>query len=870
MPDEIKKSLVAEIRAEDKTREGFESASKNAEKAGSSFKELAGAVAVGTAAFEVAKAAISAVSGVISDSIKNALEDERVFSMLQNTIKIAGVSVDEANTAFASQVTKLKELGFAGADANASQGRFLQLTKDVTEAQKLSNLAAEVARNKNISLSEATDSLQRVLLNGGTAARKMGFDVSSTATNVEALDAIQKQAAGSAEAFANTTAGKLAIAQNAWEELKGELGSKFLPVLAQVATFITAIVTDPRMEAFLTLVGDIVNDYVVPAFSWLIKTISNVFTAASSIISGFGDIFGANADDMKATIQTIGEIVKILLTSLTVASLGVVTVFKAAIGTLFSFGKSVAATAAAIWNLLLDGIQTGLGYVNKSIGAAVDAYNAIATKLGGKSVSFGGFSVEKYKVDTSTIDNLKQGAADAMSATIGQFQKDLSTLGNFVSDQAKNGEVAKKAKDAGKSLSDGLAAGFDASKLKGLAKDAGGAAGDAAKAAIDQAFFDLKTQGDKVKAVIDESKKKTQEWADIVKSVDDGYHNVQDTLKKAGISVSGITDAQRSGAQTSKDAIASMISDMQKYATAAVDTKGKIEDITKQIASLKDEQSKAISGSTFDTTRSAAEAVANIQSAINDAQNKLSSGNLSDQDRTDLQKTLADNQALLAKHADFIKANSAEVARAQDLANSDEIERILKLGKEKTDAITKEYSDKLKAAQDSLALLQTQYADELTLLQQSNANIKAERDAAQKDYAGYLITAESLTNSHISAEIAKYNQLAAAVRNAAKGTSTSFTPDQNAQLTQYLNGVPKLAEGGIITRPTLAIVGEAGPEAVVPLNGSKGLGDVNVSIMEGAQITVTNEADENRLADTIARKLSRALQANRMGLATNI
>jgi SLT domain-containing protein len=35
-------------------------------------------------------------------------------------------------------------------------------------------------------------------------------------------------------------------------------------------------------------------------------------------------------------------------------------------------------------------------------------------------------------------------------------------------------------------------------------------------------------------------------------------------------------------------------------------------------------------------------------------------------------------------------------------------------------------------------------------------------------------------------------------------------------------GVPKLAEGGIINRPTLAMIGEKGPEAVVPL--AKGAG----------------------------------------------
>ena len=41
--------------------------------------------------------------------------------------------------------------------------------------------------------------------------------------------------------------------------------------------------------------------------------------------------------------------------------------------------------------------------------------------------------------------------------------------------------------------------------------------------------------------------------------------------------------------------------------------------------------------------------------------------------------------------------------------------------------------------------------------------------------------------------------------------------------------IPKLADGGIVTGPTLALIGEAGPEAVVPLNRAGGLGS-NVTI----------------------------------------
>lgn len=42
--------------------------------------------------------------------------------------------------------------------------------------------------------------------------------------------------------------------------------------------------------------------------------------------------------------------------------------------------------------------------------------------------------------------------------------------------------------------------------------------------------------------------------------------------------------------------------------------------------------------------------------------------------------------------------------------------------------------------------------------------------------------------------------------------------------------IPRLAEGGIVTRPTIAEIGEAGPEAVVPLRGNNAMGDTHVHI----------------------------------------
>ena len=50
-----------------------------------------------------------------------------------------------------------------------------------------------------------------------------------------------------------------------------------------------------------------------------------------------------------------------------------------------------------------------------------------------------------------------------------------------------------------------------------------------------------------------------------------------------------------------------------------------------------------------------------------------------------------------------------------------------------------------------------------------------------------------------------------------------------------VGGIPKLADGGIVNKPTLALIGEAGPEAVVPLSkmNAGGGGDVNINVTGG-------------------------------------
>jgi phage-related minor tail protein len=59
--------------------------------------------------------------------------------------------------------------------------------------------------------------------------------------------------------------------------------------------------------------------------------------------------------------------------------------------------------------------------------------------------------------------------------------------------------------------------------------------------------------------------------------------------------------------------------------------------------------------------------------------------------------------------------------------------------------------------------------------------------------------------------------------------------------------LPKMANGGIVTSPTLALIGEAGPEAVVPLGKGGGMSGIviNISGGLGTSTDIANAVYEN-------------------------
>lgn len=169
-------------------------------------------------------------------------------------------------------------------------------------------------------------------------------------------------------------------------------------------------------------------------------------------------------------------------------------------------------------------------------------------------------------------------------------------------------------------------------------------------------------------------------------------------------------------------------------------------------------------------------------------------------------------------------------------------EQVVNGAKEGTD----EYRDALEA------LTKAKEAEEEASRSYRDA-LDSEREAIEK-----LIEAEK--------ELAKVRaETPAAIVRKAAGNVTRTAAEVGARLGRSASSAPvtfpdfgdmfpvPFANGGIVTRPTLGLVGEAGAEAVIPLNRARGLGGTNIAITVNAGMGANGTEIGDQIVDALKR-----------------
>jgi hypothetical protein len=236
MTDRIQVQIIAQNGA---TRV-FQEVSRDADRMGTSV-EAAGKK--GSKSFtewsDAAKKVGAAIGAVGAVAIKLAGDAEAAEARLTTAFTNAGLAVEDYQSRIDRLADEGLDLGFDDEDVTDSLARLIGATGDYEQAVTDLAIAQDLARSRQISLAEATNTVLAVEAGRFRSLAQMGIALDETATKEEALAAVQQRVAGSAEAFAETGAADFQRWQNTAENALESVGSHFVelqgPILAASA-----------------------------------------------------------------------------------------------------------------------------------------------------------------------------------------------------------------------------------------------------------------------------------------------------------------------------------------------------------------------------------------------------------------------------------------------------------------------------------------------------------------------------------------------------------------------------------------------------------------------------------------------------------
>jgi hypothetical protein len=291
----LKLSILADV---DDLKKKLGEADKAVESNSSKISEFGKKAA---AAFAVAAAAAVAYGTKLAiDGVKAAIEDEQAQLRLANALREATGATDAQIAATEAMILKTSlATGVADDQLRPALQRLAVSTKDTEEAQKLLNLALDIAKGRGLELETVANALGRAQDGNTTALGRLGLGLSkaelSTLSFTEVQDKLSQLYGGAAAANAETFQGKIDRLKVAFDEAKESLGILLLP---QVEKFTNYLLTTgiPTLEGFIAgLSGD--------------KGLTESLTESQKGAENWGKAIGGLADILKGLLNFIREVI---------------------------------------------------------------------------------------------------------------------------------------------------------------------------------------------------------------------------------------------------------------------------------------------------------------------------------------------------------------------------------------------------------------------------------------------------------------------------------------------------------------------------------------------------------------------------------
>jgi hypothetical protein len=778
---------------------GSKAASRDINKLGKSFDKFAGKVGKAFGLAAAASAAFAIKIGI--DSVKAAIADEKSQALLANSLRNTTGATDAAIAATEAFIDQTQR-AFGEVDDNLrpALAKLASMTGSVATAQGLLGLALDVSAGGSVDLSAGTNAVTKALQGNYKALKNLGVPITDAMVKSKDLNAVlaltAKTFGGAAATRANTFEFRMKRLNIAFEEAKETLGNALMPVMEELFTILVTKVI-PAIQKFLEENGD--------------KLVA-AFTAAIKAVVGFGfvifKVFSFVAENRKL-FSIVGAIIaaafvtsKVLLFALALQK--IVTAYKAMRAAAVAAGVAQAAATGGV--------------------SAAFAARGVATfvlALGGALIAMNTLNSQFDDAETKTKE--LEFSFEGLNGTTSDFLKNLKGMNVDLGKTVGTSKALTKEQK----LSLGLQTAIK--KLSGFAPTS-----ETDPTQLEAARLNLVKQGSmaeaqrivlllQARAAADEAAKAAQRYNDILGALGDAKITPQefDVLAlKWGIT----TNAAQLYVQ-------SIISIQDKKISAT------------DIASLAE---------TWGVTYEQAAKYLSFFEALND-------GYLSPEEIAKLQTQWGmTSAAVIAYAAVFAAADDGKIDYTEIVGLADK------------------WGLSIDEAEAYAAKILEEFGYDPSLLA---APVEAETawvlaygtvDAYKEISEGTFTYDPSITNGSDAAAIgwisaaAALSAYAAAAANAAIVTPPvipqspvippiippDFGNDDGPRYVPPRGSILALAAGGIVTSPTLSLIGEAGPEAVIPLGQMGSMGGTTINLTING--SVTSEGD---LVSTIRNAL---------------
>ena len=337
--------------------------------AGTAFKAIAGA----------ALAAAGAVAAFTAAAIKGAIEDERSTILTTAALKARGFEMDKLLPKMDEQIKAAQRFGIADDRVRAGLEVGSRFFKSQTKLLKANELAMNISAVTGDDLETVMSAIGKAA-NGSTRglAQMIGpIEKGATLSDLYAQGMGKFQ--GVAEELANSTSGRFAAAQEAFNEQMDDFGAKFLPVVSEALTFLVEKAL-PAFQKLLDDVGPIISDIVDNYIRPLADSVGELFKVFDNADFSLLDLAFAP--------------IKITLTALKIAIDAIVAGIKFIQGNPVDNAAYKAATKVAGGSSVFGlGMNTGGG-----------GYGAGVT--GGYTSSYSTISQAQFTIGTKSMDTL--------------------------------------------------------------------------------------------------------------------------------------------------------------------------------------------------------------------------------------------------------------------------------------------------------------------------------------------------------------------------------------------------------------------------------------------------------------------------------